>query len=831
MSPAATGGPSTRTTVLNGGKPAVTTLPATNGMKINGLDTMRGVNRVYPHLDDLVNVRPDVDINTPMRQILQKGELFAKQADTHLDFRRPDIALQEYVKALIVATDIIPRHKDWPSLQGDRGDLHRLFTGLKKRINAQHEKFDGVKELIKENNERSGVKPTLQNGSSQASEGPEEKTNRRSQSIQPNGTSTVNMNGIRSVADADAISRSSTPLTSSTNSPVPRKKPPVQPKPDALHGKAINTLGNKSANSSQVDLAARFARLRSSESSVPVQDPRIRTHPISIPDGSGNLSSAKTDRSQDLSQSPRPSNRPSGPREMPSVPSTSPRSAKMKLPLDVNIPTMPKAPDAIYSPARGSDTAATINLPSSTPRGSYIRSNSRQSSVSSISKLARSPLSAADEGREYFSATHSMENYSYVPFKRTSQDTSFPVDKTVITAGELINFLKTLRCLLVDIRTREEYDSGHIMTQHIICVEPITIRPNMSAEELEESIILAPDVELDLFKQRHEFDLIVYYNQSSCHVNSYGPTGTIYNSVLEDFSKAVYEYGYDKKPKRRPVLLYGGLEAWIDVMGPGSLQSSQTGISSTRSSTPKPGRPISRVPMARDVRRIAEGRRKAYESRLLSAEEESKWDQVLKEDNRPPTPETDAYYVRTTEDFFRRFPEVSIQESMVTPAPDDQVSHQLDDAHQRELASTMPAPPARPAPALPRQSFSGVSEKAVGGPTMMATQMSSPSQIPSISSHVVEPGLTGLYNFDAATCYMNSVIQCLSATTPLRKFLINYHYPDGRPPRKADETTDPPQLMVRNVGNLFRYLWNGQYVHITPRTFRVRQTMIMIYSN
>jgi ubiquitin carboxyl-terminal hydrolase 8 len=69
---------------------------------------------------------------------------------------------------------------------------------------------------------------------------------------------------------------------------------------------------------------------------------------------------------------------------------------------------------------------------------------------------------------------------------------------------------------------------------------------------------------------------------------------------------------------------------------------------------------------------------------------------------------------------------------------------------------------------------------------------------------------------------MNAATQALSATPFLRDLLVNYQYPPPVPiPRKQGESTDPPQLMVRSLGNLLGHLWSGQYDYVTPNTFRV----------
>ncbi len=132
-----------------------------------------------------------------------------------------------------------------------------------------------------------------------------------------------------------------------------------------------------------------------------------------------------------------------------------------------------------------------------------------------------------------------------------------------------------------------------------------------------------------------------------------------------------------------------------------------------------------------------------------------------------------------------------------------------------ELASVMPKPPARPAPALPRQRSSGISER---GPVAIYAHTLSGD---TITNYRVTPGLTGLENPNNL-CYMNAATQALSATPFLRDLLVNYQYPPPVPiPRKQGESTDPPQLMVRSLGNLLGHLWSGQYDYVTPNTFRV----------
>lgn len=822
MSPSAVAGPplSQPTPANRGGS-----ISASNGVKSFAIESMGNSDRVFPHLDDIKAAKPDIDINLPIRRVVQCGETCAKQADAHLDFRRPDLALEEFLKAFTVLVEIIPRHKDYPSLSSDRGELHRQYTGFRKKVYGNLEKFEAVKELIKENNARSGVRPKSQvsNVDIQPKDTISETIvngHARSKSVQvslQNGVSSSGFN--RSNQPVNGTAAGGFPVRLSSELPT-RAKPPVHPKPDALHGKLIAKAGGSDVPTMQEDIATRFARLRAPKAASPVQDPRIRTRPITIPPGADQSLKSTSSTSSYGSTKPAASAdppRPAGPREMPSAPSGSLRN------LRTEIPIMPRAPDAIYSPARSSDTAATLNLLSSAPRGSSHVVMERHNSISSLSSDRRPSLNV-DDDLTRSSLPYSRKDSIYT--MKPPEEVDLPNSDTV-SAEELMGYLskgsQSLRILLVDVRPREQFDNGHILSQSIICIEPISLRPNMSAEELGESIILSPESEQKLFDQRHEFHLVVYYDQSS---TSPQPK-TIGNdlSPLSLFRKAIYDYGYEKKTKRRPMLLQGGIDAWIDLLGSGSLQSSHTARG-----TLKPTKPLSKESLVRQPRRPPLGYKMKYESRVLSREEESKWDAVLSEDHSSQNTaaleaETEAQYIRTTEDFFRRFPEPSaIKESMTSPRP----------LPVLPVVDTIPKAPTRPPPAVPRHSFIGLSDKTeVGLPTVpdAGTARSTQPQIETISSTAVIPGRTGLSN-EGATCYMNAAVQCLSATPDIATFLTRFHYPPPvRIPKKSTETTEPPQLMIRNLGNLLRHLWSGHYNYVTPKTFAVCNTLILLVSD
>ncbi|KAB8293853.1 hypothetical protein EYC80_009333 [Monilinia laxa] len=480
MSPAAIGGPHLRGTSINGIGPIHTT----NREGVNDINTLKGESRVLPHLDDLVNAKPLVDRQSSLRKLLDAGEAAAKQAETWLDFKRPELALQEYIIAFTIAVEYIPQSPHYLDLR-TKPDYPRLYAGLQKRLNTQHGKFEEVKRFIKEDNARSGISPT---NSSQNSE------------QTASGNSRINA---FTPIESDTYSNATNGKSGAISTPrgiESRSKPAIQPKPQGLHGKSIQTVNSISSSipiSSENDLAARFARLRSSNNTTLIQDPRIRTQHIVIPDEiiadqkPANVVSQPRQNARIL--------RPLGPREMPRSSAIPLKTEKPILDMDTSLPMMPRVPDAIYSPAGSADVVSGNSQPPSISRGSSNLSGRRESSTS-IQKINRNRM-VADDTTDYF-ATSKVNNYtfdhnSHPDLEATPNKLSIP-DSTSVTADELYNYLKlgsnTLSILLVDIRSREEFDEGHIMSQSIICIEPISIQKEMSAEDLGERIVLSPDL-------------------------------------------------------------------------------------------------------------------------------------------------------------------------------------------------------------------------------------------------------------------------------------------------------------------------------------------------
>lgn len=76
-------------------------------------------------------------------------------------------------------------------------------------------------------------------------------------------------------------------------------------------------------------------------------------------------------------------------------------------------------------------------------------------------------------------------------------------------------------------------------------------------------------------------------------------------------------------------------------------------------------------------------------------------------------------------------------------------------------------------------------------------------------------GLTGLKNL-GNTCYMNSILQCLSNTPQLREYCVSDMYKTNISRRNKTNGQ-----VIEEVAALLKELWNGQYKCVASRDLRV----------
>ncbi|KAK4999773.1 ubiquitin-specific protease doa4 [Elasticomyces elasticus] len=829
LPPLQSGSPPKTTTSYDGSHKSERTIDASGGRKVRPME----------HIKDLT-AKAVIGIGKehPIDTLLKTAETAAKQAQTLLDFRRPDLAYVEYIRASEIVLNTIPQHPDVYELRNGRGDRHRLYQALQKQIGAQQDQFENIKNIIVNDNKRNGTQPMgsgdvaamgpprvavrdsihttedLGNGLPAAVQVPPPRTNG---SMQPTSVPRRPING----------SSESLSIRSEDTS---RPKPPISPKPQALHGKTIApalSQSNGSPGPASADaLRSRFAGLRMLPETINTSNARhvdsrvsqassINGSPVTMPspkDYDGRNSFDSLTRVTSASSLSSGAGRLAGSRMVPigghiGIASNAPFDAQF-------VAAMPKPPSPTYSPARNMQTQGNIQPPRSTVRSMNGTGGKRNSMASSASSQA--PGLGDRDGYFPRPATNGAPPGPLLRRKSIN----LPVE-TRIGAEKLYDYLKMHNVLLIDVRSRGTFDQGHIYARSVMCIEPLMLRRDMSAEELQDSLVLSPDLEQGMFCQRHKYDLVVFYDQATDSDRFLHRPSNDNDLTLRYLHDALYEYNQEKPLQRPPILLMGGIQAWADLVGDQALMPSSTVLKAS-----VPGA-VRRVPVP-NGRRLNVRKRPQRDYNPLDPEEETAWLERARVesvaiDQQPPIDEEDESsqvedatpFAWSVEEFRRRYPEAPELEHDYTQ---HQASHlpptPIPHYPRAPPPSVIPAIPSRPAPALPRISYSGVGDRGASQ-TKAPSCPPLPAYISSYRSNIRLPR-TGLLNF-GQTCYMNSTIQALSATIPLSMFFQDdrFHALVQRENWKGSKG-----LMPELYANLIRSLWKGDVESIKPSSFR-----------
>lgn len=425
---------------------------------------------------------------------------------------------------------------------------------------------------------------------------------------------------------------------------------------------------------------------------------------------------------------------------------------------------------------------------------------------------------------------------------------------TSLKPSTLVKYMREFAVLLIDVRERERFDNGHIFSNNVICIEPIELQSNTSADELEERLIYSPPIESDMFSRRNHFDIVVYYDQSTANTEFLaGSPADCAQPHLRALYDSLYSFSRDKplKDGLPPVLLAGGLDAWIGFMGPQALTVTNTAAASGKSAANRKSQngaitEIKRNPTINANASWEVRKRRLHGYRALSREESLRWAEKAREEElKSITPEDtvpeetgeedgnagvtttsaagDANkqnnYAHSYNDFFRRYPEPQHikQQSMVSSPPNAAPGWYMSTSSGAAISPipppvpqhTTPMPPSRPRPAAPRTSYSGVSDNGRVQPPLARQASASRTAVFAASSPIDRLPLprTGLPNL-GNTCYMNSILQCLSGTLPLTRYFITDQF---RELSKDQEQNFQGShgLLPEFYANLIRMLWRA----------------------
>lgn len=788
----------------------------------NGFNNTGGGEKAYDHIQDLqARAQDGYDPDQPVAKLLSVAQQSIQQARFLIDARRPDLAYVEYLRSYEIAVTVLPKHGTVHDLDTEQTKQYRKIMG---ELNAMNTQFMGIKGIIENNNKRSGVLPknyqVLSGHARSQSESQREYAMKAPYPQSNGGNSTMNGLGVRN---------GGTP---------PKVKPSVSPKPESLHGRALSQAsGRPNGNDALND---RFARLRMASGgggdpgrpSSRGSNASIQSSPVTMPTAADYNGRTSFDA---LTKSNTISGRPQGPRGMPNGGPSIPA----KLPLDTQFATsMPKAPSPTYSPARNMQTTGNIAPPRHSARSlasNDVRRTSGTMTPSSAS--ARAPNGSRDSG-DYFPST-APDGAILGSAPRLRRASAQGPRQTRCSAERLFDYIPRYTVLLIDVRSRAEFDQGHIFSSSCMCVEPMSLRQGMSAEQLAESLVLSPDGEPEMFDNRHEFDLVVYYDgdtQSEGYLD--GPQ-TEREAKLKYLHEALWDYNQEKPLREAPMLLIGGIDAWTDLVGQQALQQSNT------LSKVKLGRPLQRRPAvtAHGSSSFRLPKRRVQDFAPLGQDEEKAWlERARQESVSAPQPpvieETDGdgsaeeeqgraaaieSFNQLQESFNQRFPDPSAID-MQSGFMRDQLPRRTPPVPPAKVPAypTAPSPsqypqaPTRPAPAAPRMSYTGVSDRAVSQntPTGRSDGMV-PYIPPKLRPHSMTLPRTGLINF-GVTCYMNSILQALSATTPLTALFLQDDFKRSKQANWKGSKGVLPEL----YSNLMRSLWKGDVSSIKPTTFK-----------
>lgn len=418
---------------------------------------------------------------------------------------------------------------------------------------------------------------------------------------------------------------------------------------------------------------------------------------------------------------------------------------------------------------------------------------------------------------------------------------------------------------------------------------------SITSTQLESALSLSPQHELEMFSARNNYDMVVVYDRSSLSMPGTEPLSTAPEAqrVLWNLTNAIYEREFYKSLKRQPVLLKGGWDAWNmyvgakgivsdrghdPSVGPGTqrngvdefgrLQAKKLGIESSGTVSPPASRqepseyfppisayngpsPHTNVMASNGIisPRLAmppTAAQRAGSTASFDAYSPSSY--IPNYPQHAPQPSINgfsstsdkltAHSARSRADFGdlpvqsrQSFEDYSSRPSIDYP----QIQHRPPQIpHDNKPHALQPSPltrppPVQPAPQRANSSFSGLQ---VGAYPASRSAFST-----NVNFDDQAIGLTGLKNL-GNTCYMNSTIQCLSATIPFARYFkgmcmflrarlciekLKLLASSDRSYRRDINTVNPlgtKGALADAVSELLRAIWAQQYTFLSPVTFR-----------
>ncbi|KAI9485340.1 MAG: hypothetical protein EXX96DRAFT_592521 [Benjaminiella poitrasii] len=299
--------------------------------------------------------------------------------------------------------------------------------------------------------------------------------------------------------------------------------------------------------------------------------------------------------------------------------------------------------------------------------------------------------------------------------------------------------------LILDIRPRHIFSQGSIKHKWIAQIEPLTLKPNVLSGKIEETMMMNPEAEQTIFAARHRFDLVVYYDQSSSDIGHCSDS-------LKYLRESIYEMEFQKVLQRAPILLGGGFNAWSSVIGEKGIYRYSNNI--------QPNNQLDDIQL------------------------------------------TPIKVHHTVYDYFS---------SSTTAKPKESMGHTSNPplrgifGTNTNLFEPTTPPYQMPIPQMLTRKKTFIDNPFHGFTSTTNEQFDLPPQplrpsiIPSRSSSKPMMGMAGLTNL-GNTCFMNSILQCLSGTLPFVRYFLSGNYKrQGRHTDLAQAFTDLLRQMRSRV--------------------------------
>ncbi|GAN06886.1 cysteine proteinase [Mucor ambiguus] len=504
-------------------------------------------------------------------------------------------------------------------------------------------------------------------------------------------------------------------------------------------------------------------------------------------------------------------------------------------------------------------TASYAYIPSHDPRNyphySLNDLPAAEAATTAVAQTTQMPQNSMNQLVRNTANLHVSDNHVIqLPSWTNNQFSEVPVIEPIELAKLITTKASPPSVLLIDVRTREAFKNGCIKHQWIIQVEPIVLQHDVMIVKIQDSLLQNPEAEQTLFTERARFDLIVYYDQNSKTLETaYKPAYNMRRALVS---------GQLKHP---PKMLAGGFDAWMSTVGERGVyrfpahkekkhwfkSSSSTSSNSTHSSREHDthhslydyfaGKGGSHLPLQHCNNPISkpqplptaprkESQTTRYPELLVPSELPTQQQQQPQRarDISPIPPSYPKLHRRRTfiDNPFNGFttttsklydvPPMSYHHGQTSTPPPPSTAQ----AAPTVATSTNLQIQTRPSSAEPTVSISRPSALAEFHHVSTNNIHSSSSPIISSSfsqlNSVVTIGTTGLKNL-GNTCYMNSIVQCLSGTVPLARYLTSGVYRQHI--NKANKKGTGGAL-VEAFAVLVRSMWSENYKFISPMTFR-----------